>query len=147
MLTIVLVGEDFFQSMPLTVTLTSNTPPSGACVDIDISSDDGVEAFTISLSPSSDRVTVIGGEDIARVVVLIEELPFCEPLAGPENGVVNVTTRTVGSVAMYACEGQFVLNGDSQRTCQEDGEWSGEAPTCLGNVDVLCYTLCIASIS
>ena len=51
----------------------------------------------------------------------------CEPLAVPDHGTLNVDER----VATYGCNEGFALSGDQSRTCQSDGTWTGEAPTCI----------------
>ena len=50
-----------------------------------------------------------------------------------ENGKVLITptARTVNSTAEYSCDGGYKLDkGDTKRTCQAGGTWSGEAPEC-----------------
>lgn len=54
----------------------------------------------------------------------------CVPLDAPEGGEVVVTGVTVGSTATYSCLKDRMLVGVRSRTCQEDGQWSGEAPIC-----------------
>lgn len=54
----------------------------------------------------------------------------CATLVDPENGQVEVTGQTLGSVATYSCEDGFVLMGDRARECGPAGQWSGEAPVC-----------------
>ena len=50
-----------------------------------------------------------------------------------DNGQVDVSGGTaIGDTANYQCNEHFQLKGDNTRTCQEDGTWSGTAPTCLG---------------
>ena len=50
-----------------------------------------------------------------------------------DNGQVDVSGGTaIGSIAKYQCNECFELKGNNNRTCQEDGTWSGTAPTCLG---------------
>ena len=45
--------------------------------------------------------------------------------------VITPTARTVNSTAEYSCnEGYRLDNGDTERTCQAEGTWSGEAPQC-----------------
>lgn len=39
----------------------------------------------------------------------------------------------VGTVATYTCRAPYKLNGPSQRSCQEDGSWSGSTPKCEGD--------------
>ncbi len=54
-----------------------------------------------------------------------------------ENGEVDIPSPTTfGAVATYRCDGNYLLNGNEQRTC-EVGGWSGSIP--------LCGTLCLCS--
>ena len=54
-------------------------------------------------------------------------------LDDPTNGQVSHPTRTVGSVATYACSGLFeIAGGDEMRTCQSDSTWDGTAAVCSG---------------
>ena len=48
----------------------------------------------------------------------------------PPGGTVSAPSLTAGSSATYVCTPGFVLRGATTRTCQSDGKWSGEAPTC-----------------
>ena len=55
----------------------------------------------------------------------------CGILTPPKNGDISFSQGTVyGSVATYSCEPPFQLEGTATRVCQDDGEWSGHAPTC-----------------
>ena len=55
----------------------------------------------------------------------------CNNLSNPEGGRVRYTQGvTVGSVATYECDTGRVLEGNAQRTCQANGNWSGSEPTC-----------------
>lgn len=45
-------------------------------------------------------------------------------------GNVTTTGRFFGDSATYTCEAGFHLVGLRVRTCQADGKWSGQAPTC-----------------
>ena len=56
----------------------------------------------------------------------------CGFLEDPENGVVMLSGNTVGSTATYECDAGYVLvGGEETRTCQENGQWSGAAPSCI----------------
>ena len=68
------------------------------------------------------------GRGTAQVLIV----DSCGSLPPPENGAVDASITTVGSVATYSCDNGFLISGDSQRNCQMDGFWSGSAPTCLG---------------
>ena len=47
------------------------------------------------------------------------------------NGQTSYTSTTVGSIVTYTCDpGYMMTAGNSSRTCQSDGLWSGNLPTC-----------------
>ena len=60
----------------------------------------------------------------------ITSIVSCGSLPSPLNGQVQLNGTTVGSVANYSCNRRYILNGTSTRTCEADGEWSGDPPTC-----------------
>ena len=59
----------------------------------------------------------------------------CGDLTDPENGAVSVSGTTYNSVATYSCDTGYVLMGDDMTTCLDTGLWSGDQPTCTGNID------------
>ena len=62
-------------------------------------------------------------------------LADCGPISGIENGYASAPDGTLeGAVANYWCMERFNLVGDATRTCQSDGEWSGEQPSCAACV-------------
>lgn len=42
----------------------------------------------------------------------------------------NISYITVGATAMHSCSENFEMDGNSIRTCQTNGVWSGTAPVC-----------------
>ncbi len=54
----------------------------------------------------------------------------CGPLGAPDDGSVDASETTLGGVATYSCDEGFVVAGEPTRTCQPDGTWSGDEPTC-----------------
>ena len=66
---------------------------------------------------------------IIMFIILHVELS-CETLQDPANGRVQVSGDIPGAVASYTCNPGFSLVGQSRRTCQRDGSFSGQAPTC-----------------
>ena len=57
----------------------------------------------------------------------------CGNLTDPDNGHVDHTAGTIfGQTATYSGNTGYNLVGDSTRTCQAAGNWSGSAPTCEG---------------
>ncbi|XP_003387839.1 PREDICTED: sushi, von Willebrand factor type A, EGF and pentraxin domain-containing protein 1-like isoform X2 [Amphimedon queenslandica] len=55
---------------------------------------------------------------------------ICEDLDNPANGRVQVNGRRPGAEARYTCDPGFRLSGQKLRVCQDDGSFSGQAPTC-----------------
>ena len=51
----------------------------------------------------------------------------CGILSNPSGGSVSIDKTTKGGVAAYSCNPGFeVTSGDTSRTCQADGDWSGD---------------------
>ncbi|OXB54309.1 hypothetical protein ASZ78_008305 [Callipepla squamata] len=48
----------------------------------------------------------------------------------PEHGFVVGTKFNYKDVVLYKCDSGYELQGDTERTCQEDKLWSGSVPTC-----------------
>ncbi|KAF1558644.1 Inactive serine protease PAMR1, partial [Eudyptula albosignata] len=64
----------------------------------------------------------------------------CSDPGGPLNGYRRVVEDTgllngryakIGTVIAFFCNNSYVLSGSEQRTCQDDGEWSGKQPICI----------------
>ena len=50
----------------------------------------------------------------------------------PTNGTVVLSGTSPGDTATYTCvSADFELVGLSERTCGDDGVWSGEGPMCI----------------
>ena len=57
--------------------------------------------------------------------------PDCGQPDALEGTIVSAPSTTVGSDASYSCAtGYDSLNGDESRICQENGTWTGMAPSC-----------------
>ena len=68
-----------------------------------------------------------------HVIVLVLTAVNCGSLTDPANGQVNQTAgTTLGQTATYSCNTGYKLVGNSPRTCQATGNWSGSVPTCQG---------------
>ena len=71
--------------------------------------------------------------NILHDVFLILTVVNCGNLTDPANGSVNHTAGTTfKQTATYSCNTGYGLVGDSNRTCQATGNWSGSVPTCQG---------------
>ena len=49
---------------------------------------------------------------------------------------MTISSRAPGGIAFYRCNTGNNLIGLSTRSCQTDGTWSGNPPTCQGDCDV-----------
>ena len=68
----------------------------------------------------------------------------CGFLTDPANGRVSHTAGTTfGQTATYTCDTGFNLVGDNTRMCQVAGVWSGNAPTCQGELLISYNTRCV----
>ncbi|KFV55961.1 Inactive serine protease PAMR1, partial [Gavia stellata] len=48
-----------------------------------------------------------------------------------DTGVLNGRYAKIGTVIAFFCNNSYVLSGNEQRTCQDNGEWSGKQPICI----------------
>ena len=65
-----------------------------------------------------------------RVIFFVLVGVDCGNLNASANGQVNLNGTTFGQTAIYTCNTGYNLVGDSTRTCQATGNWSGSVPTC-----------------
>lgn len=58
----------------------------------------------------------------------------CPTLTDPANGMIMLSTTTVGSTVTYTCNTGYVLDNpnSAERTCLPDGTWTGDDPMCNG---------------
>ena len=81
------------------------------------------------------------------MILLILTAVDCGSLTDPGNGQVNHTSGTTfGENATYSCNTGYNLVGDSTRTCQATGNWSGSEPTCQGMYIVINGSLILSYI-
>ena len=50
------------------------------------------------------------------------------------DGIITIPHTQYQSVITYSCGYGYILIGDRNRTCQENGLWSGQSPRCAGNI-------------
>lgn len=54
----------------------------------------------------------------------------CGELSDPVNGMVDVTSTLHGGIARYSCNTGYTIDGPNNRTCGDQGMWSGTEPSC-----------------
>ncbi|NWV01884.1 PAMR1 protease, partial [Upupa epops] len=88
---------------------------------------------------STYRCACLAGYTGTRCENFLDEKKCSDP-GGPLNGYRKVVEGTgllngryadIGTVIAFFCNNSYVLSGNEQRTCQEDGEWSGKQPICI----------------
>ena len=69
-----------------------------------------------------------------KYVFLFSTVVDCGALTDPANGQVSHPDGTTfGQTATYSCNPDYNLVGNSTRTCEATGDWSGSEPTCQCN--------------
>nr|XP_016848103.1 PREDICTED: inactive serine protease PAMR1 isoform X3 [Anolis carolinensis] len=48
-----------------------------------------------------------------------------------DSALLNGHNARIGTVINFFCNNSYILSGSEQRTCQENGEWSGKQPICI----------------
>ncbi|XP_075423679.1 inactive serine protease PAMR1 isoform X2 [Ascaphus truei] len=70
---------------------------------------------------------------------VVEETSCADP-GGPLNGYRKLSEQVslrpgqhgkIGSTVSFFCNNSYVLSGNQERTCLEDGQWSGKQPICI----------------
>ena len=56
----------------------------------------------------------------------------CGEISAPANGYRVGSSYTYDKVLAFDCNPGYKLVGTQYRKCQENGLWSGSAPTCVG---------------
>ena len=80
---------------------------------------------------TASDVEGLGAKLLVTSSVDLTHYSACCSLEDPVNGQVELSNTTLGSTANYTCnQGYSLGNGSSTRTCEADGEWSGNPPSC-----------------
>uniref|UniRef100_A0A669PF80 Inactive serine protease PAMR1 n=1 Tax=Phasianus colchicus TaxID=9054 RepID=A0A669PF80_PHACC len=88
---------------------------------------------------STYKCACLAGYTGSRCENFLDEKSCSDP-GGPLNGYRRVVEDTglfngryakIGTVIAFFCNNSYVLSGNEQRTCQDNGEWSGKQPICI----------------
>lgn len=66
----------------------------------------------------------------------LEPVVSCGWLPTPRNGKKNGTYYLEGSTLNFSCNDDYILYGSTERTCQNDGTWTGKQPSCITDNNV-----------
>ncbi|XP_062499001.1 fibrillin-2-like [Corticium candelabrum] len=58
----------------------------------------------------------------------------CGGLATPSQGTKSSSQTTCRTTVAFSCNSGFRSNGSSSRTCQNNGRWSGNSSSCIGQL-------------
>ncbi|TKS78565.1 Sushi domain-containing protein 2 [Collichthys lucidus] len=61
----------------------------------------------------------------------LEPVVSCGWLSTPMNGRKNGTHYLEGNTVSFTCNEGYILYGSTERTCLDDGTWTGEQPYCI----------------
>ena len=67
----------------------------------------------------------------------------CGSLSDPGNGIVDASNTTFMNTATYTCNTGYNLTGDTTRTCQANGTWSGTAACARKLIVFMIPLLCL----
>ena len=65
----------------------------------------------------------------------------CQPLSAPVNGNITGSGLSPQSKRSFSCNTGYTLQGSENRTCQDDGQWSGTNTTCASKAFLCTRTL------
>ncbi|XP_064626796.1 CUB and sushi domain-containing protein 3-like isoform X1 [Lineus longissimus] len=65
----------------------------------------------------------------------------CPRLGGPQYGSVKFDSEAIGSKAIFTCDENFYLVGESVRVCQKEGTWNGTTPVCQFSESIGCQEI------
>lgn len=63
--------------------------------------------------------------------ILFTLVVTCRPLPDITMGAINYTSLTYGGFAKHTCHDGYLLEGNPNRICLSNGEWSGMSPVCI----------------
>ncbi|XP_041117630.1 sushi, von Willebrand factor type A, EGF and pentraxin domain-containing protein 1 isoform X2 [Polyodon spathula] len=86
------------------------------------------EGFVLNTTAS---LTCLRGGHWTPSPFAIQCIPVrCAKPSSIDKGYVSGTNYSFGAVVAYSCIRGFYIKGDKKRTCEANGEWGGNLPTC-----------------
>uniref|UniRef100_A0A3Q0SK04 Sushi domain containing 2 n=1 Tax=Amphilophus citrinellus TaxID=61819 RepID=A0A3Q0SK04_AMPCI len=90
----------------------------------------------VGRSPGMGNATRVSFQSHVSLVEDLKPVVSCGWLPPPNNGTKEGTTYLQGAVVRFSCNDRYTLKGPAQRTCQANGQWSGEETTCVASSNV-----------
>ncbi|KAM9841672.1 sushi domain-containing protein 2 [Aulostomus maculatus] len=85
----------------------------------------------VGRSPSLGNATRVSFQSHISLVEDLKPVISCGWLAPPTNGKKEGTTYLRGAKVRLSCDDGYSIEGSEERTCLENGRWSGEDTTCV----------------
>uniref|UniRef100_A0A3Q1GMK7 Sushi domain containing 2 n=1 Tax=Acanthochromis polyacanthus TaxID=80966 RepID=A0A3Q1GMK7_9TELE len=85
----------------------------------------------VGRSPQMGNATKVSFQSHVSLVNDLKPVITCGWISPPTNGTKEGTTYLLGAVVKFSCDYGYTLKGSAERTCQENGQWSGEEATCV----------------
>ena len=82
--------------------------------------------YTIVIFSTNELIMAFNLIDIPLSAVVVT----CSLLPIPNNGRRSSSRRNYNDRVSFSCNTGYKLRGNSSRTCQSTGQWSGIQPTC-----------------
>ncbi|XP_044053587.1 sushi domain-containing protein 2 isoform X2 [Siniperca chuatsi] len=89
---------------------------------------------TRSLSMGS--ATLRAYQNHRALMAALEPVVYCGWLPTPRNGKKNGTFYLEGNTLSFTCNEGHILYGSTERTCLDDGTWTGDQPHCITDNNV-----------
>uniref|UniRef100_A0A3Q2ZGJ4 Sushi domain containing 2 n=1 Tax=Kryptolebias marmoratus TaxID=37003 RepID=A0A3Q2ZGJ4_KRYMA len=85
----------------------------------------------ITRSLAVGNATLRARRDHRALMEALEPVVSCGWIPTPRNGKKNGTRYLQGNTLSFTCSEGYVLYGSTERTCVEDGTWTGEQAHCI----------------
>ncbi|XP_053399292.1 CUB and sushi domain-containing protein 3-like [Mercenaria mercenaria] len=117
-------------SVPTCVLCDSVSVPQNGAYTFVTNGETSTAVFTcdtgFTLQGTSDLTCAVSGRYSDSEPTCLQ----CDTLVTPDSGVLTTTTNGTVTVATFACDTGYYLNGAAHLTCGTDGTWDGSEPEC-----------------
>ncbi|XP_036384721.1 sushi domain-containing protein 2-like, partial [Megalops cyprinoides] len=87
----------------------------------------------ITRSLEVGKATRVSFQSHESLVEALQPVVSCGWLGPPTNGRKEGTRYLQGAVVKFSCNAGYILSGSGVRTCQVDGQWSGDPAHCVSD--------------
>ncbi|KAI0239248.1 Sushi domain-containing protein 2 [Lamellibrachia satsuma] len=94
--------------------------------------------YVVTGSESLAKASADAVRQYEEIVEASKKVVSCGFLLSPLNGSKSSSSPLVGATVAFSCNEGYQLQGSAQRTCTEEGAWTGEKATCI---EIRCYHL------